>query len=620
MSTKINEIYINTGLSNFNILIFTETWLNTNFYDNEIMNDNMFMIYRNDRNVEYKKKGGGVLIAIRKNISVFRLDYFDTINKEFNFIDILGIKIKHKHKIINLITLYIPPGIKISLLEKVLESIAEITVSLGDNIIMVGDLNCPGFNKSNEQFFSDRYTKIIAEFMYTNQLQQYNNIVNANGVMLDLCITNIEVEIERAIEVITKVDPHHPPIQIQILVSYNNLINTLNYYKTNNPKHDNNNSILLIINRIDEFNFNKINKELLMYELSFSDWSSLLQATNTGDICRAFYHCFNSCISRCVSPSPGGHQPVQFPSWYSREAIKNIKNKNRIWKKYKKSKCSALLDKFKLLRKKVKKLIDIDHNSHNKKIEKNITKNPSIFWGYIRSLRGNSNSINSLVINGITLSDPVSIANAFKQSFSDLYSVGIPRVNENPLILDSSLDELNYSFLDYIIQSFKNLPRKKSQGLDRIPCCVFKDYAQYLYYPMLILLRKIYELGLFPESLKISKIIPICKTGKCSTNVNDFRQVSILSPLAKVIESSISAHILEIIKNKIKPWQHGFTKGRSTATNLISFLQYTAPVLEDGCQVDTIYTDFSKAFDTVEFSILIELLIELDLPPVLRLT
>jgi hypothetical protein len=42
--------------------------------------------------------------------------------------------------------------------------------------------------------------------------------------------------------------------------------------------------------------------------------------------------------------------------------------------------------------------------------------------------------------------------------------------------------------------------------------------------------------------------------------------------------------------------QHGFVKGRSTVSNLV---QFTNGEIEDGWQIDVVYTDFSKAFDRV---------------------
>jgi len=70
--------------------------------------------------------------------------------------------------------------------------------------------------------------------------------------------------------------------------------------------------------------------------------------------------------------------------------------------------------------------------------------------------------------------------------------------------------------------------------------------------------------------------------------------------------------ILSVLTGNVKdnqgyrPSQHGFMKGRSCLTNLISFYDQMIRLVEEGKAVDVIYLDFSKAFDAVPRSILQE--------------
>jgi hypothetical protein len=51
--------------------------------------------------------------------------------------------------------------------------------------------------------------------------------------------------------------------------------------------------------------------------------------------------------------------------------------------------------------------------------------------------------------------------------------------------------------------------------------------------------------------------------------------------------------------------QHGFMKNRSTITNLLEYASFVLNSIEDGNQVDSIYTDFSKGFDRVRHQLLL---------------
>ena len=72
----------------------------------------------------------------------------------------------------------------------------------------------------------------------------------------------------------------------------------------------------------------------------------------------------------------------------------------------------------------------------------------------------------------------------------------------------------------------------------------------------------------------------------------------------RIIFSEITWHV----QNNwvIRPNQNGLMKGRSYLTNLICFYDRVTHVVDEGRGVEVVQQDFSKAFDTVSHSILLE--------------
>lgn len=95
---------------------------------------------------------------------------------------------------------------------------------------------------------------------------------------------------------------------------------------------------------------------------------------------------------------------------------------------------------------------------------------------------------------------------------------------------------------------------------------------------------------------------PIHKKGSTS-EIENYRPVAISSSLARTFESCLHANLFSQIKNLINPQQHGFFARRSTVTNLACLMEDAYETIKQGEQLDCIYTDFSKAFDRLDFSI-----------------
>jgi retron-type reverse transcriptase len=136
---------------------------------------------------------------------------------------------------------------------------------------------------------------------------------------------------------------------------------------------------------------------------------------------------------------------------------------------------------------------------------------------------------------------------------------------------------------------------------------------EYIVSPLTHIINSCIKNNIFPQTWKVSRISPIPKTDNPSEN-NDYRPVAILPILSKVYESLVLRQMQEFIGRfcLYMDTQSGFRKGHSTATTLLKFKDDITKAMKKGEITLAIFADYSKAFDTVDFEILISKLYKLN--------
>ena len=129
---------------------------------------------------------------------------------------------------------------------------------------------------------------------------------------------------------------------------------------------------------------------------------------------------------------------------------------------------------------------------------------------------------------------------------------------------------------------------------------LLSELADIISEPLAILLNLSIKSGMIPREWKLANVVPVYKKGSKSVPGN-YRPISLTCVLCRVMESflkdTIMEHLLE--NNLLSTRQHGFISGRSTVTQLLSYLDSCVKNVADGEIVDVVYLDFQKAFDTV---------------------
>ena len=113
--------------------------------------------------------------------------------------------------------------------------------------------------------------------------------------------------------------------------------------------------------------------------------------------------------------------------------------------------------------------------------------------------------------------------------------------------------------------------------------------------------------GVFPDQLKIARVIPLFKSGDKSI-FNNYRPVSVLPAFSKILEKVIYNRLLDYLnKHKIlSDNQFGFRKHHSTEYALTLLYDKISSAIDNNELTVGIFIDLSKAFDTVNHQILLD--------------
>jgi len=140
-----------------------------------------------------------------------------------------------------------------------------------------------------------------------------------------------------------------------------------------------------------------------------------------------------------------------------------------------------------------------------------------------------------------------------------------------------------------------SLDPMKAGGIDEISSRVLKYCSLGLCYPLHHLYSVSLATGCIPQEWRTHLITPIYKSGNRS-DVQNYRPISLLPKVSKVIERIIYNRIEPHISQQLHHCQFGFSKGKSCLQQLLIFLHQ---LVNNNSQSDTLYLDFSKAFDCV---------------------
>ena len=497
--TKMFELNLYLTNQKPDILMLNETWLKKSVLDNEIFPTNDYKIFRLDRtpkthppdpsnSSKYKRNGGGVLIAVRRDL--------DIISTKLEFscaAELLGITLKFSDgKKIILCSYYRVGNLGVNNHSEFKEYIRKARCRRGVvGIIVAGDLNMPCVNW-DEFSSSDITDRLFLDTFSDFGLEQLVNCpTHSKGNTLDLILTDksqLLFDISVSDSILPCKSDHF----------------SLSFKIRSRCKR-------IKASKREVYNYKKADWAALNSSLRGVDWDSEL----AGDIENAwssFNQIFFSIVNQHIPKIKIGGQNQ--PPWFDAEAHQHCRKKERLHSEYKNTKDPKLRTnrylKFSACRRKFKDLVG---NKMGSSFEDNddpnlITKK---FWSYIKATSNNTRIPEMVHNGGVFKTKPYDQAQLFNsffyQQFSEQSRYDIP-VETDP---DDSRFAIDFD-CNRVFSILSKLNANKAMGPDKIHGKVLKNCARALSIPLSILFKNSYFSGRLPSDWKMAHIVPVHMT------------------------------------------------------------------------------------------------------------
>ena len=309
---------------------------------------------------------------------------------------------------------------------------------------------------------------------------------------------------------------------------------------------------------------------------------------------------------------------LKLKPWITTGLLTSIKHKQKLYKSHF---LHGDTEQIKIYKKYANKLNKVKFLSKQLYFENQLNSfqgNAYCTWKVIKSLLSSpqKNSIPEIIKqDGDVITDPKVITQKFCEYFSSIGSNLASKISSH-----SNFDYKHYlrnrvsSSLFFqptspaeVMQQMYSLNIKKSCGYDGISAYFLQSAASVLATPLSLLYNYSFEFGLFPDCLKIAKVLPIFKGGD-NAEIGNYRPISILPLLSKLLEKLICSRTSNFLDKHsvIIPTQYGFRHSHCTSHAMLDILTSTYDNINNNEHTALLFLDLKKAFDTVDHRILLE--------------
>lgn len=529
----------------------------------------------------YAKKG------LEKNIKLIQRSE----NESELICEIATFEIKLTKEIIQVLGVYRPPNSKLDdAIDILTEQLNSVSTTYKQTIIM-GDINVDNLTDNSD---NKKIEDLLATYGIVRISLPPTRITKDTSKSIDWICTNITTE-----NLTTAVIPSG-------LSDHTAQTATINAQ-----------AMPLNLNKEMKRTFTKRETDAFKEELKAENWTNVLTANDVNQAYNNFHNTIQHLLNTTCPVKPVKGKKRQKRKFWDEECtrlkgeyLNAVDQEQRTGRAEDKAETAIKKKNYDLKLKALRKECNSAH------IEQSENKSKAL-WQVINNERKPNPKTDSqliLQINNKLVKEPCIIADSFNNFFATIAERSIKTNGSNvTTVHEVEQTVVNHSMtlwpttLEEVTKAIKSLKPKTSSGIDEISAKLVKKCMSEITIPITDIINKSFTQGIFPAQLKTSKIYPKYKSGP-KTETNSYRPISLISTFSKIIEKIALERLLIYLEQHdlLTSQQHGFLKGRSTATALIQLTEYIIDQLEEGCTATSLFLDFSKAFDCLNHDQLLQ--------------
>ncbi len=564
--------YVQTLLisKSIDILCITESWLHSQIFNNEFVPPS-YTVYRRDRN----RRGGGVLIIVSNQIRS-KLIFTHTI------VEIITIELFLSPKSLYLSCVYVPPN-SCDTYHLTLFDHIHAQCSHGDtDVVYVGDFNAPDINWSTLTSSSHSSYLLCSCVVENNLVQLVSDPTHLCGNILDLILTNTPSRLSNfRVDTMRRLSSDH------FLVSAN-----LNHPSTKLGKGT---------GLKFSFMYTRADYEVMSDFLSanLEDLSTRQPSVNEmwPMIKRSILHARDVFVPRLKIPSK------PHPKWFDSTVRHKLNCTRTLHRNLQKKPTLSNEQRLQAAENDLQNAILLAKEQYVTKLQCEFGQNQRKLYSHLRSLTSSNSRPDYFIANNKPIYDPQQIANAFNLFFHSTFTKRSNFMLPDTAHLPTPANQLSTIEITKtdVFTALSKLDDTKAFGCDGIHPRILKKCVL----PLLNSVHSLFTASLasstIPDEWKVHRITPIPKKGN-PLEITNYRPISLLCTLSKVLESIVFQKIIEFIRPQLSEYQFGFMKNKSCLTQLLSAFSIIHEAFDNKKQVDMIFLDFRKAFDSVPHS------------------